>query len=462
MQNYLPAALLASLRGLKNFDEAAFVKAHQALAQVTSVRLNPNKIKETSQLNFGDAAIEGIVPWSAYGYYLSERPSFTLDPLFHAGAYYVQEASSMFLEHALRQTADLSAPLKILDLCASPGGKSTLIQSLICSISLLVSNDVIHSRAVILGENITRWGAQNIIVTNNDPKDFQRLPGYFDVIVADVPCSGSGLFRKDATAIEEWSLQNVAMCSQRQRRILADVLPSLKNGGSLIYSTCSYSESENEAIADWLIDYGGLSSVPIKTPPDWHIVETRSPQHGAYGYRFHPDKLKGEGFFITVFKKEAPAIQELKTNKNRIKSERLTASEISTVKPYIKNSNDFFFIKQNEQVIAVPGQMEYDLAFIQSALYIKQAGITMGSIIRGELIPGHGLALSTIINSAVPSLEVDKDTALQYLRRQEIEISRTVKGWVLLTYQGLALGWIKVLSNRVNNYYPKNLRILNK
>src|ERR1044071_5586576 len=192
------------------------------------------------------------IPWTEYGHYLSQRPSFTFDPLFHAGCYYVQEASSMFLEQALKQTIDLSKPLRVLDLCAAPGGKSTHILSLISKDSLLVSNEVIRSRAKILKDNIVKWGYSNVVVTNNDPKDFQRLENHFDVIVVDAPCSGSGLFRREPEAIEEWSINNVQLCCQRQQRILADIIPALKGGGILIYSTCSYSPQEDEQIVQWM------------------------------------------------------------------------------------------------------------------------------------------------------------------------------------------------------------------
>ena len=189
----LPQAFLNSLESVNGFNEEAFIKVHESGEQVTSIRVNPFKRFEILKL-------ESRIPWTEYGYYLENRPSFTFDPLFHAGCYYVQEASSMFLEQALKQTVDLSLSLKVLDLCAAPGGKSTHILSLISKESLLVSNEVIRSRANILTDNIVKWGCSNVIVTNNDPRDFQRLENYFDVIVVDAPCSGSGLFRRDAEA----------------------------------------------------------------------------------------------------------------------------------------------------------------------------------------------------------------------------------------------------------------------
>src|SRR5689334_6896843 len=193
---HLPASLMSSLTEAKGFDKESFEAVHRSGEQVTSIRINPGKSIEPS-----DVAMP--VPWCHNAYYLNKRPSFTFDPLFHAGCYYVQEASSMFLEQALKQTVDLSRPLKILDLAAAPGGKSTHIQSLISGNSLLVSNEVIKSRNNILKDNIVKWGSDNVAVTNNDPKDFGRLQEYFDVIVVDAPCSGSGLFRRDEEAIGE-------------------------------------------------------------------------------------------------------------------------------------------------------------------------------------------------------------------------------------------------------------------
>ncbi|MDN3654521.1 RNA methyltransferase [Ferruginibacter paludis] len=462
MECYLPQLLLESLEGLPGYDRTAFENIHCSGEQVISVRLNNRKIPAVAELAFADAAVAGNVPWSTDGYYLSQRPSFTLDPVFHAGAYYVQEASSMFLEQVLRQTTDLTQSIKVLDLCAAPGGKSTLLQSLISNTSLLVSNEVIKTRVNVLAENITKWGAANVVVTNNDPKDFPRLENYFDVIVVDAPCSGSGLFRRDADLVKEWSPQNVTMCSQRQQRILADVLPALKEGGSLIYSTCSYSESEDETIADWLVEECHLIPVAIPTQPEWGIVETRSPKHQGYGYRFYPDKVKGEGFFIAAFTKGEKVAPVWQSNKYKTKSERLAAKEIDIVQPYLTTNESFFFIKQQDETIALPAHLENELATIQHSLYIKKAGVKMGTIIRNELVPDHELALSNCISKTIHAIEVDKATALQYLRKQEIKLATDLKGWALLTHQQLPLGWIKILPNRINNYYPANWRILNK
>jgi len=452
----LPATFLQTLQNIKGFDEKAFVSVHNSGEQVTSIRFNPSK---NSEFNIENSTLEKI-PWSTYGYYLKERPSFTLDPLFHAGKYYVQEASSMFLEEVMKQATDLSQPMRVLDLCAAPGGKSTLLQSIICADSLLVSNEIMKTRVKILSENIAKWGGPNVIVTNNDPKDFQRLPGYFDVIVIDAPCSGSGLFRKDPLAMNEWSLANIEICSIRQQRIIEEIIPALKTGGTLIYSTCSYSANENEAIADWLVENHTFTSVPIKIQREWGIIETLSGLNKAFGYRFYPDKLKGEGFFIAAFKKEegfGNAVEKQKT-----KFQLISNNEEEIINRYIKNSKALEFIKWKNEILAIPKNIIVDLIKLQSTLYLKKAGINIGTIMKEELIPNHELAVSTILATGLPGTEVNLTTALDYLRRKDINISTNYKGWLLLKYHGIPLGWIKNISPRINNYYPKEWRIVNK
>jgi 16S rRNA C967 or C1407 C5-methylase (RsmB/RsmF family) len=290
-----PDGFLESLKDVKGFDEVPFINVHESAEQVTSIRVNSKKF----QLSNSRFQIENV-PWCDTGYYLESRPSFTMDPLFHGGAYYVQEASSMFLWYALKNVADVNARLRIIDVCAAPGGKSTLLTSLFPN-SLLISNEVIKSRAAILVENITKWGSENVVVTNNDPSAFTKLEGYADIIVVDAPCSGSGLFRKDPSAAEEWSIDNVQMCAKRQHRILEDVLPALKENGLLVYATCSYSAAEDEQIMQWLVETQQMENVPLTVPAEWNIVETKIAD--AVGYRFFPDKVKGEGFFISIFRK---------------------------------------------------------------------------------------------------------------------------------------------------------------
>ena len=458
MQHNLPSVFLDAIQQAKGYEAKAFLEAHQAEKQIVSVRLNPAK-----KFNLADSVLDTRkrIPWSTNGYYLHARPSFTADPLFHSGAYYVQEASSMFLEQVLLQTSELNTNIKVLDLCAAPGGKSTLIQSLITPESLLVSNEVIKTRVNILSENSTKWGSINTIVTNNDPKDFQKLPDYFDVILVDAPCSGSGLFRKDPAAINEWSKEQVEVCAKRQQRILSDIISSLKPGGTLIYATCSFSEQENECISDWLVDQHPVESIQLQLNTDWNIVETISDKAHAFGYRFYPDKLEGEGFFISAFKKNIHT-EQTATKKNNNQLDPVNAAQLNSINEWVDTKQPTSFFRWKEEVIAIPTAHLSEVALLQKTLYLKKVGVMVGSMVRYELIPGHELALSNLIGSKVSRTNLDLDTALQYLRRADFTLETSQKGWSLFQFGGLPIGFAKILPNRINNYYPKEWRILNK
>jgi NOL1/NOP2/sun family putative RNA methylase len=452
----LPQSLLQSLESVKGFNRKAFEAVHLSGEQITSIRFNPEKYAriKNEYLSSVNSHLSSV-PWCEHGYYLNERPSFTFDPLFHAGAYYVQEASSMFLWEVLKQTASNSSPKKILDLCAAPGGKSTLLASYFTN-GLIVSNDVIKSRAAILTENITKWGADHVIVTNNDAQHFQSLKNYFDVIVIDAPCSGSGLFRKDPNAINEWSKENVKLCSSRQQRIVADVFSSLKKDGVLIYSTCSYSKEEDENILDWMMNEFQVNSLKLEVEENWNIIETESEKNKAFGYRFYPDKIKGEGFFIAVFKKTKDEEDNYLSEQNLAYP---TKQEIQHIQSFISLSDDYSVFKQNDYFRAIKKEWLHDIKLLANQLYIKKAGVEIGIIKGKDFIPSHELAVSVLPKQSLFSIELDKDQALQYLRRKDIFVQGN-KGWNLMTYCGLPLGWAKVLPNRVNNYYPPEWRIL--
>jgi 16S rRNA C967 or C1407 C5-methylase (RsmB/RsmF family)/NOL1/NOP2/fmu family ribosome biogenesis protein len=475
----LPESLLQSLQDVEGFNRETFVKTHEEGEQVTSIRINPAKCSlangqwlmgqasefsrsgdsfpvTNSLINYSPLATHEQVPWSQFGFYLQERPSFTFDPLFHAGCYYVQEASSMFLEQVFRQLPDPSQPLKVLDLCAAPGGKSTHIQSLISQHSLLVSNEIIKSRNHVLTDNIVKWGSSNVIVTNNDPSAFKKLEGYFDVIVVDAPCSGSGLFRKDEEAIGEWSLNNVQLCSQRQQRILADVLPALKEGGLLVYSTCSYSMEEDEEIADWLTEDFGLQTLSLNTEAEWNIVETHSPKNRSTGYRFYPDKLRGEGLFMTCFRKTS-ATAEAKIRPGKM--EKASAKEKLILQSWLKKEGDEL-IKDNQLFFVLPSHVLQEYQVLNTVLNVQYKGTGVGQIMKDKLVPEHSLALSGIVSDNIPFNDLSYEEAIKYLQKQEVNFNTSGKGWQLVRYHSRNLGWVNVLPNRINNYYPKELRIL--
>ena len=458
-----PPDFISSLQNLPGLNVDAFLEAHEKPAPV-SIRINPAKpidpVSYFSNLNVTK------IPWTTHGWYLSERPSFTLDPLFHAGAYYVQEAGSMFLEQAINTILQHKEINTILDLCAAPGGKSTHLHELLPKDSLIVSNELIKTRQNILMENWVKWGAKNVVVTGNDPKDFQRLPDYFDAMVIDAPCSGSGMFRKDPDAIGHWSLMNVNHCAQRQERILEDVLPALKPGGYLIYSTCSYAPEENEEMLDKMIERYNLETVRIALDSSWGIVETQSTTFGGYGYRCYPSQCKGEGFFLTVLKK---SLDSHSSKPQKIEHKKTTKGK-ADLPIEVKNAwlewmdleEGLVIMKWKEQLLVMNKALSIQLSFLQQQLYIRSAGIDVGEVGLKDFIPHHGIAMSGLLADSFPRFELNTEQTLQLLRHQNIELETDARGWMLMCYQQHSISLVKLLPNRINNYYPRDWRILNK
>jgi len=441
----LPPSLLDSLQHLEGFNEKDFTESHQKEERITSIRINPFKKSEP------DFKLDSPVKWNTEGYYLNERPSFTLDPLFQAGCYYPQEAGSMFLQFALRQTLDFTGSLKLLDVCAAPGGKSTLINSLLNESSLLVANEIIKSRAGVLVQNLSKWGTANTIVTSNDPRKFSELQSFFDALIVDAPCSGSGLFRKQPEAIGEWSEDHVKACCIRQQKILSDALPSLKTGGILVYSTCSYSVAENEDVVKNLIRESDMEYVPLSIDKTWGIVES------AYGYRFYPHLTKSEGFFCAVLRKKNSQGQGHSFRKKT--SAEAPKADQEIISPFVA-PNQGVIVKKNEQFHLLSPEASSFLASFEKQFYFKKAGVVVGEIKGKDLIPNQELAWFTGLNRDVKHVELDKESALKFLRKENFFTPENIKGLVLMRYKAQGLGWAKILPNRINNYLPNEFRIL--
>jgi 16S rRNA C967 or C1407 C5-methylase (RsmB/RsmF family)/NOL1/NOP2/fmu family ribosome biogenesis protein len=422
-------------------DEYELFEVSMETSSPVSIRINPRKAGKRN---------EPPVAWCKTGCYLPERPSFTFDPLFHAGTYYVQEASSMFLEQVILQITDNNKPVVCLDLCAAPGGKSTHLISLLPDDSLLVSNEVIRSRSVILAENMIKWGYPNSIVTSGDPKDFGKAKHFFDIIVADLPCSGEGMFRKDRESRKEWSPANVELCAARQRRIIHDVWDALKPGGYLVYSTCTFNPEENEDNIVRIAQESDAEIIRIPTKPEWNI--SGALRHDIPVCRFFPHKTAGEGFFIAVLqKKEGDAV--------RIKSQPV---------PPPAKSND-----QNRDVLLSPDRFYFSdnnailktiLNYYQNIgkyLRIISAGIQLGEWKGKDFIPSVSLALSTELNrEKFIHVELSYNEAIKYLQSEAVLLpGGTPKEHVLVTFQDRPLGFVKNLGSRANNLYPKEWRI---
>jgi 16S rRNA C967 or C1407 C5-methylase (RsmB/RsmF family)/NOL1/NOP2/fmu family ribosome biogenesis protein len=405
-----------------------------------AVRLNPFKTKP-------ELPFKSQLPWSENGWLLSERPKFTLDPLFHAGCYYPQEAGSQLLESVLKQLPLPASPV-ILDLCAAPGGKSTLIGSFLNNSGLLVSNEVIGARSKVLKENMTKWGIANSVVTNNDPADFRRLPGLFDCIVADAPCSGEGMFRKDHAAREEWSEANVQLCSARQKRILADVWDALKEGGFMIYSTCTFNEAENEDNVRWLARELGAEIVSIQ------LSQAREGRSGIGHYAL-PSDLDTEGFYIAVLQKITGVPSQKKDKKQSALQTVKDASQART----LADTEGMAVVQWSDFWFAVLEEYQPVISLIHQQLRVIKLGTEIGQPARKELIPNEALALSPFVRGKnVPHAALERDQALAYLRGDTFPLEGK-QGFLLASYNQEPLGWIKHLGNRFNNLYPKDWRI---
>jgi 16S rRNA C967 or C1407 C5-methylase (RsmB/RsmF family)/NOL1/NOP2/fmu family ribosome biogenesis protein len=411
-----------------------------------SIRINPKKNATTAN---------EPVAWSSYAYYLPKRPVFTLDPLFHAGAYYVQEASSMFLEQAIRQTGLADKPVRILDLCAAPGGKSTHLLSLLHPESLLIANEAIRGRTAVLSENLIKWGHPNVILTNNDPNDFGKLYGFFDAIVVDAPCSGEGLFRKDAAARKEWSLNQVQLCSRRQQRIVDDVWPALKQDGLLIYSTCTHNVTENEEVINMLVNRHAAEPVALTTQKSWNIEVSKG---NVPGYRFYPHRVKGEGFFLAVVRKTEPQKEIRIKPKNQFTL--LQKDKKQAIANWLVNAEQFSFFLHNKTIHYLSESRLAETQFLVQHLRVLSAGTALATSSHDKLIPDHAASLSINLNKAAfPCLDLSLPEALAYLRKENINLTANEKGFALVCYQHIPVGWINMLTNRVNNLYPPEWRI---
>ena len=453
----LPQSFIERTRQL--LGEEQYASFEEALGIETPVSVRPNRTK-TDKPVVGEP-----VPWaSSVGVYLENRPTFTFDPLFHAGCYYVQEASSMFVERVLREY--VQEPVVMLDLCAAPGGKSTLCRSVLPEGSLLVANEVMRNRSQILAENLTKWGHPEVVVTNNDPVDFTELTHLFDVILTDVPCSGEGMFRKDQVAVDEWSVENVDICWKRQRRILTDIWPTLKPGGLLIYSTCTFNHEEDEDNVAWIAKELGAEVLEVPVDESWgitgNLVGTSYPV-----YRFLPHRTKGEGFFLAVLRKHEGEVETIGLRPEKKKKGKEAKGKVpqlvvpKEVKTWLEGAADFNYAVKETSVVAFPKAHETAYALLQQYLKVIHAGVTLGEMKGKDLIPHHSLAMSTALAEDIfPQAELTYEQAIAYLRKEGLVLDASVpRGYVLVTYQQVPLGFVKNIGNRANNLYPQEWRI---
>ncbi|MBR3907702.1 MAG: rRNA cytosine-C5-methyltransferase [Bacteroidaceae bacterium] len=432
-----------ALFGEEMYDR--FVKALEE-EPVTSVRHNAKK---------GYAALHGEqVPWAADGRYLAERPVFTADPLFHAGCYYVQEASSMFIEQAVRQY--VTSPVRALDLCAAPGGKSTHLLSLLPQGSMLVSNEPMPLRAQVLAENVVKWGNASAVVTKNEPADFAPLRNFFDFVLVDAPCSGEGMFRKDSFAVEQWSVANVRQCARKQREILSDIWDSLRPGGLMVYSTCTFNREENEDCVEWIAETLGAEVLNVETEEGWNIVGSLTTK-GLPVFRFVPGRTRGEGLFMALLRKDGDA----GISQHRMpRMKAVDAKMLREVSKWIRQPAGFDIVMQGETLVAMPKEHTAAMLLMQQKLKVLHCALPLADVKNGKLLPLHALAMSAELEpSAFKSVEVERESALSYLHREAMHFENEPVGYLLVTYNGAPLGFVKNIGNRANNLYPAEWRI---
>ena len=499
----LPAAFADSTRRM--MGETMFENFLDALSEEPPVSLRVNRRKTSSVP--ADDVTDGRVEWCDGGYYLAERPDFTFDPLLHAGHYYVQEASSMFVRRVLTRYCG-NSPVQMLDLCAAPGGKSTAAVDALPHGSILMTNEPIRQRAQILMENMQKWGCPDVIVTNSYPRDYARSGLVFDVILCDVPCSGEGMFRKDSGAIGEWSPQNVDACSRLQREIVADAWRCLRPGGLMIYSTCTFNTAENEENVRWACDELGATVLPVDTDDEWGITPSLLPGFTAPVCRFIPGRTRGEGLFCAALRKGGegePCLSTISSvsqpQKNGKRSSRhggddtvrlqtlvssLVTGHDKTAAGHDKTSaarqsalgailpEDYRLTAANldadpsrlsrsaePTLIALPPRLVPLYETAVRSLRILSAGVTVGRIKGRDVIPDQSLALSTALRpDAFPTAGLTYAQAVAYLRKETVTLpSDTPRGFVLVTFRGAPLGFVKNIGSRANNLYPAEWKI---
>jgi 16S rRNA C967 or C1407 C5-methylase (RsmB/RsmF family)/NOL1/NOP2/fmu family ribosome biogenesis protein len=456
MVDFLPIAFVERLRKeVEGNRVLAGLEDALHSSPTFSIRLHSQKGKE---VGIQEDLIERV-PWCENGFYLKDRPSFTFDPLFHAGVYYVQEAASMFLEQAVREY--VKEPVKCLDLCAAPGGKTTHLLDILPRGSLLVANEVVSNRCTILEENLIKWGIP-VVVTHNRPEEIGECiygEAAFDVIVADVPCSGEGMFRKDrGESVTEWNTMSAKVCAARQRKIVQDVWGALREGGLFVYSTCTYTTEENEDVVRFMIEELGAEPLPIPLKAEWGIS---SALRGSYPlYRFFPHRTRSEGFSLAVLRKTAGRRGEQASRRKKLVTSSYS-HEGQRMAQRLLREGDFVVEQRGEMLYALPEASAEDSRILLKRLRVLYMGVCLGALKGKDFVPAHALAMSTIRNpSAFPTVELTEEMAIRYLRKEDIVLpEKTDRGYILLCFEGVPLGFVKHLGNRTNNLYPSAWRI---
>lgn len=443
LKKEIPIQFIENLH--EHFGASTAKKTLSSLQENSSVSIRVNPLKRTNK--YDD---EKAVPWSDHGFILNERPSFSLDPLFHAGCYYVQDSSSMIIEKILNKIKPERNGL-YLDMCAAPGGKSTILLDYLDEDGFLIANEVDPKRNSILRENILKWGRLNVGVTSLPASKFDILNCAFDLILIDAPCSGEGMFRKDAHAIEQWSSKLVKSCALTQRNILTELTPTLKEGGILIYSTCTTNKNENEFQVQALIESGEFEPVEIDLSEFSEYLVKAQTENQIIGHYLLPGISTGEGLFVSVLRKTSTSANENIRNRKFKTPFDQAHLEFKQAFPNINDNLVYWNLKDEMYAVRNHNLIEhFNLPF-------KMVGLPYYQMKGKNVIPLHGMAMSNI---KMEHIELDEENSLQFLRKETISLPRNLKkGWTIVGFQNNPLGWLKIIDQRSNNYYPSWLRL---
>lgn len=451
----LPEAFKERMCKQLGVEEAELLFEALDSASPVAIRLNPAKCGVDGVWCDGEA-----IEWSRYGRKLKERPSFTLDTAFHAGAYYVQEAASQFIDYIVAQE-ELQGK-RVLDMCAAPGGKSTIYSTAVGREGLVVANEYVRFRANILADNVRKWGMGNVLVTNNAPEHIAQFRGWFDMVAVDAPCSGEGMFRKEEVAREDWSEDAVKMCAARQLSIVREAWQSLKDGGLFIYSTCTFNEEEDEGLLRTFMAECGDTFVPsqrVDIDDKWGIVRGNV---GAFQtFRFFPHKSDSEGLFVAVARKSEPTTQNNPKARKKVMQE-VDKNSRKELMRWLQKGEDYTFAMVADTLYAYRNEQYKAVQAFSEGLTAIYSGVAMGQIFKGKLKPDWALSQYVgLERKSVAVEELDEDRALDYLRKKDIAVGDMTEGINLLTHNGRALGFAKRVGNRCNNLYPNSLKIMN-
>ncbi|MBO5961597.1 MAG: rRNA cytosine-C5-methylase [Alistipes sp.] len=451
----LPVAFTERMRKQLGVEEAERLFESLDSVSPVAVRLNPAKCGDEGVWSDGEA-----IAWSKNGRKLKERPSFTLDTAFHAGAYYVQEAASQFIDYIVSQE-DLQGK-RVLDMCSAPGGKTTIYSTAVGEDGLVVANEYVRSRANILADNVRKWGMGNVLVTNNAPEHIAQFEGWFDLVAVDAPCSGEGMFRKEEVAREDWSEEAVKMCAARQLSIVREAWQSLKDGGLFIYSTCTFNEDEDEGLLRAFIEDVGEVFEPsqrVEIEEIWGVV--RGEVGDFQTFRFFPHKTDSEGLFVAVARKAEPTTQRTPKARKRVMQE-VDKNSRKELMRYLQQPDNYTFAMVADTIYAYRTEQFKAVQALSEGLTAICSGVAMGQIFKGKLKPDW--ALSQYVGferKSVAVEEVDESRALDYLRKKDIAVGNMAEGINLITHKGRALGFAKRVGVRCNNLYPNSLKIMN-